>query len=313
MKRIVYGIVSAVFALGVVSCTYAPEQQQGDVLMIAEQGFFASGGTVTEPVPGTYDPATNWLDAERPGNTAHVDHANTFYQIPAGGGSTPMVFLHGYGQSRTGWQPRRGAAGSTARMTDMELDAWGEDGKSYKPGDQAWYTHFRIGRVAPERYPGSQFPAGEEAQNQFFRQMTPNTGNYDEELFGDVLSEVLTDVREITGKKSIYVTHSQGGRVGWQTDADNIAAIVAVEPGGTPEIGSDIYYKFLEADIPIIMYFGDYIDNGPEDIMSSAFWKDVRDTAIAFAEAYNRDGGDAVVNAEIAAHLQNWLSERGLE
>ena len=269
-----------------------------------------------------------------------------------------MVFLHGYGQSRTGWvsapdgreswapwflrqghpiflvdQPRRGAAGSTVRMTDMELDAWGEDGKNYKPGDQAWYTHFRIGRVAPERYPGSQFPAGEEAQNQFFRQMTPNTGNYEEELFGDVLSEVLADVRRMTGKKSIYVTHSQGGRVGWQTDADNIAAIVAVEPGGTPEIGSDIYYKFLEADIPIIMYFGDYIDNGPEDIMSSAFWKDVRDTAIAFAEAYNRDGGDAVVidlpkigitgnshfmfqelnNAEIAAHLQNWLSERGLE
>ena len=101
MKRIVYGIVSAVFALGVVSCTSAPEQWQAqeDALLIAEQGFFASGGTVTEPVPGTYDPATNWLDAERPGNTAHVDHANTFYQIPAGGGSTPMVFLHGYGQS----------------------------------------------------------------------------------------------------------------------------------------------------------------------------------------------------------------------
>ena len=360
MKRIQYGIAGATLVLSLVSCASAPEQRQAqeDALLIAEQGFFASGGTVTEPVPGTYDPTTNWLDAERPGNTAHVDHANTFYQIPTGGGSTPMVFLHGYGQSRTGWvsapdgreswapwflrqghpiflvdQPRRGAAGSTVRMTDMELDAWGDDGKSYKPGDQAWYTHFRIGRVAPERYPGSQFPAGEEAQNQFFRQMTPNTGNYDEELFGDVLSDVLADVREITGKKSIYVTHSQGGRVGWQTDADNIAAIVAVEPGGTPEIGSDLYYKFLEADIPIIMYFGDYIDNGPEDIMSSAFWKDVRDTAIAFAEAYNRDGGDAVVidlpkigitgnshfmfqelnNAEIAAHLQNWLSERGLE
>ncbi len=43
-------------------------------------------------------------------------------------------------------------------------------------GDQAWYTHFRIGRTSPERYEGSQFPEGEEAQNQFFRQMTPNTG-----------------------------------------------------------------------------------------------------------------------------------------
>ena len=206
MKRIQYGIAGAALVLSLVSCASVPEQRQAqeDALLIAEQGFFASGGTVTEPAPGTYDPATNWLDAERPANTAHVDHANTFYQIPAGGGSTPMVFLHGYGQSRGHPiflvdQPRRGAAGSTVRMTDMELDAWGDDGKSYKPGDQAWYTHFRIGRVAPERYPGSQFPAGEEVQNQFFRQMTPNTGNYDEELFGDVLSDVLADVADGCG------------------------------------------------------------------------------------------------------------------
>ena len=89
MKRIQYGIAGAALVLSLVSCASVPEQRQAqeDALLIAEQGFFASGGTVTEPVPGTYDPATNWLDAERPGNTAHVDHANTFYQIPAGGGS----------------------------------------------------------------------------------------------------------------------------------------------------------------------------------------------------------------------------------
>lgn len=50
------------------------------------------------------------------------------------------------------------------------IDTWSEDSKEYMPGDQAWYTHFRIGRVAPERYEGSQFPDGEEAQGQFFRQ-----------------------------------------------------------------------------------------------------------------------------------------------
>jgi hypothetical protein len=57
-------------------------------------------------------------------------------------------------------QPRRGEAGATVTMTeDGFLDAW-EDSKDYKPGDQAWYTHFRIGRVAPDRYEGSQFPEG---------------------------------------------------------------------------------------------------------------------------------------------------------
>ena len=54
-------------------------------------------------------------------------------------------------------------------MTNDSIDTWSEDSKEYMPGDQAWYTHFRIGRVAPERYEGSQFPEGEEAQDQFFR------------------------------------------------------------------------------------------------------------------------------------------------
>lgn len=97
-------------------------------------------------------------------------------------------------------------------MTADNIDTWSEDSKEYMPGDQAWYTHFRIGRVAPERYEGSQFPEGEEAQNQFFRQMTPNTGSYDEAVDAAALGEVMNDVYEMTGDKAIYITHSQGGR-----------------------------------------------------------------------------------------------------
>lgn len=320
--------------------------------------MFSAGGTVTEPVEGEYDPTTNWMDAERPGNTAHVDHANVFYQIPVSDNGNPIVYLHGYGQSRMGWmttpdgregwsdiflkhghaaflvdQPRRGEAGAATEMTkDAFLDAWAEDSKEYKPGDQAWYTHFRIGRVAPERYEGSQFPEGDEAQNQFFRQMTPNTGNYDQAVEAEALGAVLAEVKEMTGSKSIYMTHSQGGAVGWDTDMENVAAIVAIEPGGTPEAGSEQYNKLLEADVPIVIYFGDYIDNGPEDIMSTEFWKAVRDGALQFMENYNADGGDCTVvdlpkegitgnshfmfqemnNGEIAEHIENWLAERGL-
>lgn len=267
-------------------------------LTIAKQGMFSSGGTVTAPVAGTYDATTNWLDTTRAGNTAHVNHANVLYQIPADSNGWPMVYLHGYGQSRMGWmttpdgrqgwadlflrngysaflvdQPRRSEAGSTAQMsTDGFLDTWSADSKDYKPGDQAWYTHFRIGRVAPERYEGSQFPEGDAAQNQFFRQMTPNTGDFDQSVAAAALGEVMKDVQTLTGHKSIFVTHSQGGAVGWDVPADNIAAIVAIEPGGTPAIGSEQYTKLLSAGIPIAIYFGDYIDNGPEDIMSTGFW-----------------------------------------
>lgn len=228
-----------------------------DALVITKQGMFSSGGTVTEPVEGEFDETTNWLDATRAGNTAHVDHANVLYQIPADDNGNPMVFLHGYGQSRMGWmttpdgregwsdiflkkghsaflvdQPRRGEAGQAAAMTTDGIDTWSEDSKEYMPGDQAWYTHFRIGRVAPERYEGSQFPEGDEAQNQFFRQMTPNTGSYDEEVDAAALGAVLEDVYEITGNKAIYVTHSQGGRVGWSSPMEHVSAIVAIEPGG---------------------------------------------------------------------------------
>ena len=323
---------------------------------IAKQGVFSSGGTVTAPLSGDFNAAENWLDFSRAGNTAHVDHANTFYQIPEGETKSPIVYLHGYGQSRTGWQatpdgregwsdfflrkgraaflvdqPRRGAAGSTVSIVNNEQDTRA-NGTEYNPGDQAWYTHFRIGRGTPNRYNGSQFPAGDEALNQFLRQMTVNTGNYDVVVMGDALSAVLSDVRRMTGKKAVYITHSQGGRVGWQTDTENIAAIVAIEPGFAPEVGSEIYKKFAAAKIPMIFYFGDYIENGPDDIKSTAFWKSVLDQCRDFAKHYNADGCEAMViylpdegitgnshfmfqelnNAVIAEHIENWLAKHGL-
>ena len=325
-------------------------------ISIAKQGVFSSGGTVTAPLSGDFNLAENWLDFSRAGNTAHVDHANTFYQIPEGETKSPIVYLHGYGQSRTGWQatpdgregwsdfflrkgraaflvdqPRRGAAGSTVSIVNNEQDTRA-NGTEYNPGDQAWFTHFRIGRGTPNRYEGSQFPAGEEALNQFLRQMTVNTGNYDVVVMGDALSAVLSDVRRMTGKKAVYFTHSQGGRVGWQTDTENIAAIVAIEPGFAPEVGSEIYKKFAAAKIPMIFYFGDYIENGPDDIKSTAFWKSVLDQCRDFAKHYNADGCEAMViylpdegitgnshfmfqelnNAVIAEHIENWLAKHGL-
>lgn len=350
MKKIIFA-AAVLFVSGIAFS--APK-----TLSIKKQGVFSSGGTVTSPIPGEYDSTTNWLSTTREGNTAHVDHASVIYQIPSKEKSNPVVFLHGFGQTRTGWmatpdgregwsdmflrngrgvflvdQPRRGDAGNTVRMTSGFPDVRANDPMAYLPGDQAWYTHFRIGRVAPDRYEGSQFPEGDEAQNQFFRQMTPNTGAYDEKLFGESLSAVLSDVKKMTGKKSVYITHSQGGRVGWQTEAENITAIIAVEPGGTPVVGSEEYKKFLDAKVPMLVIFGDYIgERGPSDIQSSAFWKSILDQANDFAEHYNADGGDAEVwnlpemgitgnshflfqemnNKEIADLVESWLRKRKL-
>ena len=201
MKSIQITVYMAIAALAMSACCQQKEETlaQPQGLVIEKQGVFSSGGRVTDPIPGEYDATQNWMDATRKGTTTHVDHANTFYQIPAGGNGIPVVFLHGYGQTRTGWQstpdgregwadlflekgystflvdqPRRGAAAATEFIVTDEGDV---DGPKFKVGEQAWYTHFRIGRVAPERYEGSQFPAGADAQTQFFCQMTPNSGN----------------------------------------------------------------------------------------------------------------------------------------
>lgn len=326
------------------------ETENEDLLVIREQGMFSAGGTVTEPVPGEYDVKTNWQDMSRAGNTMHVDHANVFYQIPESDNGNPIVFLHGAGQSRMGFmttpderegwsdiflrkghsiflvdQPRRGEAGSTA-----------EGPVDTQPGDQAWYTHFRIGRVAPERYEGSQFPEGAEAQDQFFRQMTPNTGDYDQAVIASAMDEVLKRVYEMTGHKAILVTHSQGGLVGWDVSLDYVSSIVAIEPGFAPteQMMPEEWTRFMELTekVPITFYYGDYINNGPEDIDSTAFWQMSLNSCVAFADAYNAAGGDATVvylpdegffgnshflfqelnNKEIAEHIENWLAERGL-
>lgn len=355
MKRIYRFAFLAVAALMVTACCNQKDETAQAGLVIEKQGVFSSGGRVTDPILGEYDATQNWLDFSRKGTTTHVDHANTFYQIPASGNGIPVVFLHGYGQTRTGWQsapdgregwadlflkkgystflvdqPRRGAAAATEYINTDPGDV---DGPKFKVGEQAWYTHFRIGRVAPERYEGAQFPEGDDVQREFFCQMTPSTGNYDEPLFGQALSAVMADVQKMTGKKAVYITHSQGGRVGWKTDTDNIAAIVAVEPGFGPEVGSDDYRKFVEAKVPMLFLFGDNIENGPEDIQSTAFWQGVMNQCRDFAEHYNADGGDATViylpdmgirgnshfmfqemnNAEVADIIFNWLEKHNLK
>ena len=166
-------------------------QADSDALVIAEQGIFSAGGTVIES-DGTFDVSNYYTSRE--GSTAHVDHANVLYQIPENNTELPMVFLHGYGQSRMGWmttpdgregwsdmflrmghsvwlidQPRRGEAGQTSVAGTMTTT----------PSDQTWYTQFRIGTYLNDEFTyneGSQFPQGEDVLDQFFRQMTPDTG-----------------------------------------------------------------------------------------------------------------------------------------
>lgn len=330
------------------------ERSDSDALVIAEQGIFSVGGIITTS-EGTFAPENQWEETGA-GQTAHVDHANVLYQIPEKETGLPMIFLHGYGQSRMGWmttpdgregwsdmflrmghgvflidQPRRGEAGSTSVSGDI----------STKTLDQRWYTQFRIGRWEDGKSvvnEGSQFPNDDASIEQFFRQMTPDTGmtsdmggDFDNETVAQALAVTIDEVYNRTGKDSILVTHSQGGGPGWTAAmyTDHIAAIVAIEPGGAPGVDSEEYKAVTEKNIPVTFYFGDYIDNGDPAIQATSMWQMMRQTCYDFADTYAAQGGNCTVvdlpkegitgndhfmfqdlnNDVIAEHIENWIQE----
>lgn len=321
-------------------------------LSIAKQGMFSAGG-VTITSPGSFDPYNQW-EATGAGQTAHVDHANVFYQLPQNQTKAPIIFLHGYGQSRMGWmttpdgregwsdmflrnghgvflvdEPRRGEAGATSVSGDI----------STKTLEQRWYTQFRIGKWENGKSvpnPGSQFANSDEAVDQFFRQMTPDTGmksdmgtDFDGEMVAKALAATVDKVYAMTGKKPVVFTHSQGGRAGWLTPkyTKNIAAIVAIEPGNAPKAGSDEYVAMAEQHIPVAFYFGDYIHNGDPKLSATKIWQSKLKECEDFTTSYNKAGAQSVVfdlpkegiygndhfmfqnlnNAVIAKHVEKWL------
>ena len=279
------------------------------------------------------------------------------YQIPEEETGLPMVFLHGYGQSRMGWmttpdgregwsdmflrmghsvwlidQPRRGEAGQTSVAGTITTE----------PSDQTWYTQFRIGTYLDGSFTyneGSQLPQGEDVLDQFFRQMTPDTGmdsangdqNIDTTVVAQAVAAAIDEIYARTGQDSILVTHSQGGIPGWETAlyTDHIAAIVAIEPGMAPEVDSESYNTLLEQNIPITFYYGDYIGEEFTDVPAASMWAMMASSADTFTESYTAAGGNSTVvhlpdegitgndhfmfqdlnNDVIAEHIEAWIQE----
>jgi hypothetical protein len=275
-------------------------------LIIQEQGSFAVGGTAIT-APGTFDPieqgAYNPAGTDPAGQTLHGDHAYVFYQVPANARKFPLVFWHGHGQSVKTWettpdgregfqniflrrsfpvylvdQPRRGRA---ARSTQPIAIA-------ATPDEQLWFGIFRLG-TWPSFYPGVQVSRDQEALNQFFRQMVPNTGPYDVQVNTEAVSALFDKIGPGT-----LVTHSQSGGLGWRTVIKNrnVRAIVSYEPGFDfpfPEreapppmtLGcralsavsvSESEFMLL-TKIPIVIYYGDNIPEKPSVNPGQEQWR----------------------------------------
>lgn len=335
------------------SCT-ATRTKPNENIVIKEQGAFSAGGKVIKS-EGNFDPLKPWNE-QQGGQTRHGDHGDVFYQIPVDKKHNAMAFLHGYGQSRRSWQTtadgREGFADIFLRsgysIYLVDQPGRGDAGQTTKPAqisavadDQTWFTQFRIG-LYPDFNVGVQFPKDEKSLDNFFRMMTPNTGNVDEETIVNAMSAVFDRSGD-----GILFTHSAGGAPGWKIAIknDHVKAVVAIEPGGFafPEGevpqgnrgGKGILLnEFLKlTKIPIVIYYGDYIPKEETNAASLNFWRNVLATARQWAKIVNAHGGDVTIvhlpeigingnthfimsdlnNKEIAGLLSKWLKEKGLD
>ena len=218
------------------------------------------------------------------------------------------------------------------------------------PDEQFWFGQFRMG-LWPDFFENTQFARGEKTLDQFFRQMTPNTGPYDANVISDAMAELFGNIGS-----GVLVTQSQGCGPGWLTGmkSKNVRGIVAYEPGsgfvypereapepianassfGPLSAGEAPLDQFMALTrIPIVIYYGDNIPAEPVSQPHQDYWRAALRMARLWADAVNRHGGDATVihlpeagltgnthfpfsdlnNEKVAEHLANWLHEKGLD
>ena len=237
-----------------------------------------------------------------------------------------MVFAHGVGQFSKTWettpdgregfhniflrkgfpvylvdQPRRGNAGRSTETVTI----------SPAFDEELWFNRFRVG-IWPNYFEGVQFSRDPETLNQYFRQMTPTIGTIDLDLYSDAYAALFDKIGP-----AVFVTHSQGGGVGWLTlpKTKNIRGIVAFEPGTNvpfpagqmPEEGKvltlskktegvevpmETFKKFTR--IPILVIYG---DNLPETDERPELYEWTRRLHLMrkWAKMLNDLGGDVTV------------------
>ena len=352
MKKIVLSAL-------LLSVTAMAEAQEP--VTIVKQGHFPVGGTTIQR-PGTYDNSkfVGWAEQEETGQSYRADHAFVDFQIPADAHCLPLVYVHGYGGSGVCWQmtpddrdgfatlmlrrgwssyvvdlPGRGRAGRTSTTTTVKPVA----------DEMFWFDIWRIG-IWPNYNEGVQFPKDSASLSQFFREMTPDISDHKQDV------PALSALAKRIGNH-ILVTHSAGGFPGWMSAIQNkeVKAVVSYEPGGfvfpdgeVPEridgltggvAGTPVPMEQFRrlTEIPIVLYFGDYIPETPSQNLGDENWRVRLQMARKFVETINRNGGNATLvelpkigiygnthflmqdlnNDELARLLDEWLQSKFIE
>jgi hypothetical protein len=337
-------------------------------LTIARRGTFFAGGTVFTS-PGVFDPTITG----GPGQSLYGDHVYTQFEVPFRSRRLPLVLWHGGGQSGTCWcsttdgregyqsiflrrsftvhiidQPRTGRAGTSTVGTTI----------TPTPGDQDLFVAWRLG-VWPNFYSDTKFPQGAgnptlsltsvpPALNQFFRQMTVNTGPSDQTVITAGVAALFAQIGP-----GVLLTHSASGILGWATATltPNVRAIYAYEPTDyafpsnalpapigtgaaqiTPKpLSPSDFLKLTK--IPIRIQYSDHIPSTSSPYVRVQTWVNRVAMGKLMVAAINQQGGNASIlhlpdlgihgnthfsfadvnNIQIADILSSWLAQHGLD
>ena len=319
----------------------------GRPLTIARQGSFFVGGRDVESA------SLSLLPAYEARGTVTVDQMYVRYQVPASTSGAAVVMIHGCcltgktwettPDGRMGWDEYFVRRGHPVYVVDQawrgrsaaNIEAINAVRAGKAPGEQlptvfaaghepAWAI-FRFGPTYPKVFPGMKFPL--EAQAEFWRQMVPDWLNALPKP-NPTLGALARLSRDLKG--AVLMSHSQSGIFPFQVAeldggkaADNIEAIVSIEPGACPAAGGDLK-PYLKT--PILVLFGDYVDLSPR-------WAPRLATCRAFVEATLQAGGRAELlllpevgirgnshmlmhdsnSLELADLLAGWLAKQRIE
>ena len=339
-------------------------------ITVAQQGSFFVGGKKVEG-PGTFDPTQGTASTD-PGQTFWMDQMYVQYQIPENARKYPLILVHGGSGTGRVWEttpddregfqtlmlrrgfsvyivdfPRRGRAGfpsfngpfGTLAGTPVVANQTGQAGVQY-----AW-SRWRLGPKYPDVFPVQQFPMN--AVDSFMQHLVPTVSDN-----AQIISDALIKLLEKTGP-AVLVTHSQSGLFGWLAGArsPHVKGIVSYEPGfvfkqgdvpppiplfkgsqpsGTP-VTPDEFARL--AQIPLQVVYGDNIPKQPiPDLVADGRRAQVV-TSVMFADALNKQGGQASVlhlpdaglfgnshfmfsdlnNVQVADQLSTYLNTKGLD
>ena len=339
MRRIVMG---AVVAVACVSSAAATED-----IVLRGMGSFHVGGRIAEVSgkevrmiqrqPG--GPMTK-LD---PNGQYMVEQMYVQYFLPKGKkGKLPLLLWPGGGLTgvsyestpdgregwmnffiRNGWDTYVSDAVERGRSGFASPDVWTGDPIFLTYQDP--YERFRIGdgegswNTDPSKQrllPGSQFPA--DAYANYMKQTVPRWLSTDDAI----LRGYLALIDKVC--PCVLLLHSQGGNFGFlaaEQRPDKIKGIVAVESATAGKVANAPRLK----DIPVLMLFGDYVDQHPR-------WANFKKIDTEYGNAIKAAGGSVdwinlpdigikgnshmmmqdKNNMQVAEVIQKWLVSKGL-